>query len=95
MIQVDSTFAKYQLTEEEMIQALQISPLTRAFLQNLLADAAEDLVANIFKSKLEASHEREAMRYTQGQIDLLKKLLADVDAVTQDVIEYNKQSAQE
>lgn len=43
----DSDFAQFEMTVEEQAIALQLSPETKAFIQNLKAQAASDLVNNV------------------------------------------------
>lgn len=74
-----SPFAKLVLEDREAEMGYSISAYTRALLQNLMAEAAEEMIAEVLKSDLTPAKERENIRYLQGQIDLLKGFLAQCD----------------
>ena len=95
MIQENSLFNKYVLTEEERAQAYALSPLTRAELQTLMAGAAEEMIQEIFKSKLTAVEERENIRYLQGQIDILKQILAMAESYQDELQQIQRNRAEQ
>ena len=71
----NSIFTKYELTEDEVLNAHIYTDLQVAGIQNLLADAAEDLVnipLDVDDSSVDGKNKR---AFTQGMVQAYKYLL--------------------
>lgn len=68
--EIPSLFTKYQLTEEEVTAAIQFTAVQRMYIQNLVAEAAEEKVRLTFEP---SNMQREAE--LQGVILTLTNLL--------------------
>jgi len=81
MIQIDTPFTAFKMTQEELSLARAITTEQRCYLQTLLSDAATEKLAEEYDpvNPLRFA-QREA--YLRGQMDILNMLLADTQSVT-------------
>ena len=63
-----SRFMQYDLTQEEMVTALQLSPETRAHIQNLRAAAADELINNAVNPIVGTEYDRVLQARLRGEI---------------------------
>lgn len=74
-IRSDSLFTTYLLTEAEQLTAKELSPETKMYVQNLLAEAARDKVALALDPESHVTNvQKEA--YYRGQMEAYMFLLA-------------------
>lgn len=76
----NSIFTKYELTEDETLNAHIFTDLQVAAIQNLLAEAAEDLVNIPLEVDDSTPEGRNKRAYTQGMVAAYKYLLEVHDA---------------
>lgn len=80
-----SSFVAFELTPEEEIEAFTFNELNKAAIQNLISDAAEELLQIRLDGKLDSPEEREKAAFTSGQIEILKFLLANSTALKEEL----------
>lgn len=72
----DSDFAQYEMTIQEMEIALQLSPETKAYIQNLKAQAASDLINNIINPAVGSQWDAMRQAEVRGEIKAYAMILA-------------------
>lgn len=72
----DSDFAQWELTADELERALQLSPETRAYIQNLKAQAASDIMNNLVNPAVGSTYDLMRQAEIKGEIKAYSMLLA-------------------
>lgn len=72
----DSDFAQWELTVDELDRAMQLSPETRAYVQNLKAQAASDLLNNLVNPAVGSTYDLMRQAEIKGEIKAYSMLLA-------------------
>lgn len=81
MIQIDTPFTAYRLSQEELAIARSLGTEQRAYYQTLLSDAASEKIA-IEQDPQNPLRYLQQEAYLKGQIDILNMLLGETGAVT-------------
>ena len=71
-----SDFAQFEMTAEEQEIALQLSPETRAYIQNLKAQAASDLINNIVNPAVGTQWDSMRQAEVRGEIKAYAMILS-------------------
>lgn len=74
-ISLESSFTKFDLTEGEELAGFTFNDANKAVIQNLISDAAEDLVRMSLLSGALTSAEITKIEFQRGAIETLKYLL--------------------
>ena len=77
---IETSFQAYNLTEEELQHARNVSPEQRMYYQTLLASAAEEKLAEEY-DPLNPLRFAQREAYLRGQIDILNMLLSSNSVV--------------
>lgn len=72
----NSDFAQFEMTEEEQKIAMQLSPETKAFIQNLKAQAASDLVNNVVNLEVGTLLDQMRQAELRGEIKAYAMILS-------------------
>lgn len=72
-----SSFAAFELTPEEEIEGYTFNEMNTAVIQNLISDAAEEILEIRLDGRLADPEEQHKLAFTSGQISILKFLLSN------------------
>lgn len=78
-------FSSYELTQQEEAQGWAFSPMTQAVLRNEQAIVAGEIVKARIEGKDKKEEEIKHITYLQGQLDVLRHILAQADLYSQDL----------
>lgn len=82
---IKSSFVAFELTADEEREAYKYNDYQIAGIQNLIADAAEELVQTLVINDRNSLEEQVRLAYTKGQIDILKSLLGRADVIAEEL----------
>lgn len=81
MVQIETPFTAYKLSQEELATARALGTEQRAYYQTLMSDAASEKIA-LEQDPLNPLRYLQQDAYLKGQIDILNMLLGGADVVT-------------
>lgn len=90
-----SSFASFELTAQQELEGFTFNELNIAVIQNLISDAAEELLEIRLDGKLRTVEEETKLAFTSGQISILKFLLTNAQVLKETIAHQQAQQSQQ